>query len=84
MRDQINNLGGYVSLGSAELDPGAHRIEVRFHGADLAPGSGGTATPIGPLVLTTATAADVPVERVAAADATSLCGKRWDWIEVAQ
>jgi hypothetical protein len=83
VRDQLNNLGGYVSLGSAELEQGAHRIEVRFHGADLHPGSGGPGTPIGPLVLTTATAADAPVERVPSADAASLCAKRWDWIEVA-
>jgi hypothetical protein len=83
-REEINNLGGYVSVGSARLSAGAHRIQVRFHGSDLHPGSGGPATAIGPLVLTTATAADVRLTDVAADDAQSLCGERLDWIEVAR
>jgi hypothetical protein len=82
-RDQLNNLGGYVSLGSAELEPGVHRVEVRFHGSDLHPGSGGRAGSIGPLVLTTGTAADSRLVSVPEGEASSLCGKRLDWIEVA-
>jgi hypothetical protein len=83
VRDQLNNFGGYVSLGSAELEPGVHRVEITFHGADLHPGSGVPATAIGPLVLTTGTATDATLVNVPAADAQSLCGKRSDWIEVA-
>jgi hypothetical protein len=83
-RGEINNLGGYVSLGSAQLDPGVHRVDVDFHGSDLHPGSGGQATAIGPLVLSGATAADSSLVRVATGDAQSLCGKPSDWIEVAQ
>ena len=33
---EINNRGGYVELGSAELDRGEHRVEVEVDGADLA------------------------------------------------
>jgi hypothetical protein len=84
VRGELNNLGGYVSLGSAQVGPGIHRVGIRFHGSDLHPGSGGQATAIGPLVLTTATAADSSLVQVAAADADSLCGKQLDWIEVAQ
>jgi hypothetical protein len=83
VREELNNLGGYVSLGSTDLEPGVHRVEVRFHGSDLHPGSGGQATAIGPLVLTTATADDSRLVNVAANNAESLCGKRLDWIEVA-
>jgi hypothetical protein len=83
VREELNNLGGYVSLGSTDLEPGVHRVEVRFHGSDLHPGSGGQATAIGPLVLTTATSDDSRLVSVPASDAQSLCGKRLDWIEVA-
>jgi hypothetical protein len=82
-RGEINNLGGYVGLGSVSLEPGEHTVELRFHGSDLHPGSGAAATAIGPLVLSTATAADSRLESVPAADYESLCGKRLDWIEVA-
>jgi hypothetical protein len=84
VREELNNLGGYVSLGSAHLDPGVHRVQVVFHGSDLHPGSGGQATAIGPLVLTTATADESRLVNVPASQAKSLCGKRLDWIEVAR
>ena len=83
VRGELNNLGGYVSLGSANLEPGVHRIELRFHGADLHPGSGARASAIGPLVLSTTTAADSAPVRVPAEDAETLCEKPWDWIEAA-
>ncbi len=66
---ELNDLGGYVSLGSAHLDPGVHRVEVHFNGSDLHPGSGGQATAIGPLVLTTARPRSSSVVSVPAADA---------------
>lgn len=83
VRHQLNNYGGYVRLGSATLEPGVHEIEARFSGPDLAPGSGGVADPIGPLTLSGAEAAESRLVRVAAADAETLCGREWDWIEVA-
>jgi hypothetical protein len=83
VREELNNLGGYVSLGSVQLDPGVHRVAVVFHGSDLRPGSGGQATAIGPLVLTTGTASTSRLADVPASRAESLCGKRLDWIEVA-
>ena len=83
-RHELNNLGGYVSLGSTGLTSGEHQVEVRLNGADLAPGSGGRASAIGPLVLSTVTAAQSTPVRVAAADADTLCDGPWDWIEVAE
>ncbi len=81
-RHELNNFGGYVRLGSAELEPGVHRVEVRIGGADLHPGSGGSQGPIGPLVLSPAEAADRELARIAAADYRELCGREWDWVEV--
>jgi hypothetical protein len=83
VRGELNNLGGYVSLGSTGLDRGVHRVEVRFGGSDFHPGSGAPASAIGPLVLTSATAQSSRLVRVAASRAASLCGMPSDWIELA-
>lgn len=58
VRHQLENLGQYVRLGEATLAAGEHTVEVRFGDADLHPGSGGAAAPVGPLVLSAADAAD--------------------------
>ena len=71
-----------MRLGEAELSPGAHRITIRFSGADLHPGSGGAAAAVGPLVLSAAEAADAELVRVAPGDARALCDRAWDWIEL--
>ena len=83
VRHLLNNEGQYVRLGAAELGPGPHRVEVEISGDDLHPGSAGTAGAIGPLVLAAGDAADSELVEVPAADARSLCGQRWDWIELA-
>jgi hypothetical protein len=81
VRQDLNNLGEYVSLGGAELDAGSHTVSITFHGADLHPGSGGVAQPIGPLALANQDAADTRISYFQASRADRLCGKRWDWIE---
>jgi hypothetical protein len=83
VRHQLNNEGFYVRLGQAQLDPGTHDITVRFSGADLRPGSGGTSRSIGPLVLSDSDASDSTVVDLPAAEAERrLCGREWDWIEL--
>ncbi len=82
VRGQLENLGQYVRLGRARLAPGEHTIEVRFSGADLHPGSGGVGSPVGPLVLSPADAADADLVRVAPDRVGKLCGRAWDWIEL--
>ncbi len=83
VRHQLQNQGQYTRLGAAELEPGAHQIEIRFGGPDLHPGSGGRAPAVGPLALTSAEAADAELARVPPATAAQrLCGRRWDWIEL--
>jgi hypothetical protein len=81
VRHELNNFGQYVRLGAADLDRGPRRVEVRFGSADAHPGSGGSPSPVGPLVLAPAGDAADGVVRVDAADAAQLCGRRWDWIE---
>jgi hypothetical protein len=80
---ELNNLGGYVSLGSAQLDRGVHEVDVRIDGPGLSPGSAGTQGAVGPLTLSSTDAADTTLEHVPAARARRLCGRPWDWIEVA-
>ncbi len=75
---------GYTRLGEAELAAGRHTLRLSFSGADLRPGSWRSATldfPIGPVVVAPAPSA-ASLTSVAPAHAASLCGKRWDWIEV--
>jgi hypothetical protein len=83
VRHELNNAGQYIRLGSGELEAGRHRIELRFAGADLHPGSGGRPLPLGPLALTAGEPADSKLVHVPAAEARRLCGREWDWIEVA-
>ena len=81
IREQLNNLGEYVLLGTDRLSPGRHMATIRFHGSDLHPGSGGPAEPIGPLSLSPQDPADTRITYVPARRARALCGRRWDWIE---
>ncbi len=81
VRHELNNYGQYVAFGTATLDPGPHTVELRFHGPDLHPGSGGLADPVGPLVLSGTEANESRLVRVSAEDARDLCGREWDWIE---
>ena len=83
VRHRISNRGGYIGFGSVELAPGAHTLELIVGGPDAHPGSAEDAGPIGPLVLSATEAADVDLTMVPAAEARNLCGRRWDWIEVA-
>jgi hypothetical protein len=78
--DELSHGSQYVELGSASLMSGAHEVRLTYGGEDLRPGSDGAPMPLGPLVLSTATA-DRPVEYLPPAKAGTLCGQRLDWIE---
>jgi hypothetical protein len=82
VRHELDNEGEYVPLGAARLAAGGHTLEIRFHGVDLHPGSGGAPSPIGPLQLSVGDAADARIEDVPADRASTLCGHPWDWIEI--
>jgi hypothetical protein len=81
VRHLLNNSGQYISFGKVELRSGVNTLELRHSGADLHPGSGGEALPIGPLVLRPAGAA-APVQVISASRAGELCGRRLDWVEL--
>lgn len=84
VRHEINNEGSYIYLGQVDLAAGHHKAELRFGGADLHPGSGGFPRPVtGPLAFAPAGEEEGEIVSVPVAEAESLCGQTWDWIEAA-
>jgi hypothetical protein len=81
VRHELNHLGDYVLLGRVHLDRGDHEVAIDFQPADLHPGSGGSPTPVGPLVLSRQDLAGTRISRFGVAEARRLCGRRWDWVE---
>ena len=79
-RHQLNWFGKYTPLGDVRLRRGRHLVLLRYGASDFRPGSGGRQQSFGPLVFAPDFGA-LPVTYVRAQDATSLCGKRLDWIE---
>jgi hypothetical protein len=85
LRDVLNEAGGWTPLGTVRLSVGAHRVTLSYGAAGLAPGSGGPGAagpffPVGPLAVSPP-AGYLPVIYIRPADARSLCGRRWDWVE---
>jgi hypothetical protein len=78
-RDRLTP-SGYEPLGQVVLGAGGHRLVLRYSGADLYPGSGGSQFALGPLILSRGPEG-VPVRYVPSADAGTLCGRDLDWIE---
>ncbi|MDQ3729011.1 MAG: hypothetical protein M3355_05425 [Actinomycetota bacterium] len=80
-RNILNNDGLYTELGVIELEPGRHRVAVRFSGGDISPGSGGSGDPVGPIAFGPPPDATSTLSEAGAGDAEELCGRSWDWIE---
>jgi hypothetical protein len=81
VQQTLDNQGEYVLLGRVPLTRGPHRLKIDFHSSSLRPGSGGAPAAIGPLVLSSDDPADARVATFPTARASSLCGRRWDWVE---
>ncbi|MGN6256051.1 MAG: hypothetical protein ACTHO8_13875 [Solirubrobacterales bacterium] len=82
VRHQLQEEGSFIELGEIHLNAGSHEAELRFGGADLHPGSGGFPRPrVGPLLFAPSGEESGQLISVPAAEASQLCGKRWDWIE---
>lgn len=77
----LDHVGQYRELGSASLDAGIHRVELTIDRGGLAPGAGAEPSAIGPLALSTATAAESRLITVPILEASSLCGRQLDWVE---
>jgi hypothetical protein len=78
----LDHAGEYRELGAAKLPAGPHSIALTYSSqSPLAPGGGGERFPLGPLVVSPATAAQAQVEVVDLARAGTLCGRPLDWVE---
>lgn len=79
---EIDHAEQYRQLGSVHLPAGQHEIELAYEEASpLEPGTGGEEFTLGPIVLSSATAAEARVELVDPGEAESLCGRPLDWVE---
>ena len=76
---QINTPDQWIRVGTVDLRPGPHKIEVRRGGASWRPGDSAYGT-LGPLVL--AGAGRSRLVSVPPARAGELCGRPWDWVEL--
>jgi hypothetical protein len=79
-RSQLNHEGQWVPMGEADLRRGTVDLDLRYHDADLHPGSGEPPYPLGPLALTPADVG-TRVIYMRPQQATRLCGRSLDWIE---
>jgi hypothetical protein len=79
-RAELNWPGLYTDLGTVELGPGEHIVDLTYDASGLHPGSGGPPFSFGPLTLSGEDARN-PVQTISPSDARSLCGRRLDWIE---
>src|SRR5207248_2726863 len=73
VRDQLSETGQYSSFGQIALSAGDHRVELRYAGPGLAPGSAAEPEPLGPLALSRGTTS-APIRYVTPTHARSLCG----------
>lgn len=79
---ELDHADSYRQVGTVELEPGRHEIAFTYEEASpLAPGVGGEAFALGPLLISPGTAADARVETVDVSEVSSLCGRPLDWIE---
>jgi hypothetical protein len=80
-REELNWPGLFTDLGNVELAPGPHRVTISVRRGGWHPGSGGASYSFGPLTLSPLDTRRNEVDSVPPSRASSLCGKRLDWIE---
>jgi hypothetical protein len=79
-RAELNWPGLYTDLGSTPLAAGPHDVTITYRRGGWRPGSGGTPYAFGPAALSLVEPPN-PVIHVAKSRASSLCGRRLDWVE---
>jgi hypothetical protein len=82
VKDELANIGQYVSVGTRVLSPGTHVITLRYPGPDLTPGSGAEDTILSAIVLEPMDDPGTAMLTVNPSQARTLCGRELDWIEV--
>jgi hypothetical protein len=75
----LNSQGQWLPAGTVALPPGRHVLRMERPGGDLAPGDG-VKSVLGPVALVRRESR--ALRSVPASKASSLCGRRVDWIEV--
>jgi hypothetical protein len=80
-RAVVENVGAVEPLGTVDLSPGRHTVELTYTGADLHPGSAEHPTEIGPLLFEPPESGDAGLLTIRPSAHRGLCGRRWDWIE---
>jgi hypothetical protein len=83
VKNQLQNIGQYILVGQRRLAPGIHTISLSYPPADLTPGSGAQLTTLATIALQPLDAPTTGLISVTPQDATVLCGRQLDWIEVA-
>ncbi len=81
VRDELSFPDQYGLFGQVTLAAGPHEFILRYPGGSLRPGTAQVALPLGPLVLRVDAAQPSALISVAPAQASSLCGRRLQWIE---
>jgi hypothetical protein len=82
VKDQLSSFGGWVSVARVALAPGVHTFTLTYPHAGLAPGSGDNEfTSLSAIALQPQSPASELIE-VAPRQATRLCGRPLDWIEI--
>ena len=81
--NDLSMIDGYAPVADFDATPGVHRLTLTYPKSGLAPGAGDRLyTTLSSVVLAPITPGLGQLTRVAPAQATSLCGKSVDWIEV--
>src|SRR5262249_20867377 len=62
---ELDRANQFIEVGSSPLPGGRHQLRLMYEGGGLAPGSGGPAFGLGPLVVAQSTAADAKVRYLA-------------------
>jgi hypothetical protein len=82
VKNRLSSPGGYVPVASVDLTAGTHTVALTYPKPDLTPGSGDAwFTTLGAIALQPQDSRDALIS-VAASEATQLCGRSLDWIEI--
>jgi hypothetical protein len=82
VKDELSNLNGYAHVGDVPLTPGVHTFALTFPHADLTPGSGEKEFTILTAIALEPSSPASELIRVAPGQATRLCGRPLDWLEL--
>jgi hypothetical protein len=83
VKDQLSSLNGYIHIGNLFLAPGVHTFAITYPHADLTPGSGADGfTTLDAIALQPSEHPPSELIEVPGTQASALCGRPLDWIEI--